>query len=198
MALGSRWAAHGRPTTLAIATPWLALFAGLIAAVWAIGRFGEGLKLGELGFGRIGWLTLPIAVALAAFFIFVFGPAAYWFLLTTHLGSFAGGESTLALLPRWFLILDIVIVAAGEEWLYRAYAIERLQALVGRPWLAGALSLAAFGLAHLPLWGPGVALTTLVSGGVFTALYLWRRDISALILAHVITDLYGLVVAPAR
>jgi membrane protease YdiL (CAAX protease family) len=198
VALASRAAAHGRPTTLAIATPWLAIFAGLIAAVWAIARFGEGLKLGALGFGRIGWLTLPIAIVLAAFFIFAFGPAAYWFLVATHLGSFGGGESTLAPLPRWFLILDIVIVAAGEEWLYRAYAIERLQALVGRPWLAGALSLAAFGLAHLPLWGPGVALTTLVSGGVFTALYLWRRDITALILAHVITDLYGLVVVPSH
>jgi membrane protease YdiL (CAAX protease family) len=156
------------------------------------------LKLTALGFGRIGWLTLPIAIALAAFFIFVFGPAAYWFLVVTRLGSFAGGEATFVLLPKWFLILDIVIVSAGEEWLYRAYAIERLQALVGGPWLAGALSLAAFGLAHLPLWGPGVALTTLVSGGVFTGLYLWRRDITALILAHVITDLYGLVVVAAR
>jgi membrane protease YdiL (CAAX protease family) len=198
VALASRAAANGRPTTLAIATPWLAIFAALIAAVWAIARFGEGLKLTALGFGRIGWLTAPIAVVLAAFFIFVFGPAAYWFLVTTHFGSFGGGASTLVLLPKWFLILDIVIVAAGEEWLYRAYATERLQALVGRPWLAGALSLAAFGLAHLPLWGPGVALTTLVSGGVFTALYLWRRDVSALILAHVITDLYGLVVVPAH
>ena len=198
VALLSRAAAHGRPTTHAIAAPWLAIVAALIAAVWAIAVFAERLTARNLGFGCISWLTPVIAVALAAFFIFVFGPAAYWFLVATHLPSFAGGESSLALLPRWFLILDIIIVAAGEEWLYRAYAIERLQALVGRPWLAGLLSLAAFGLAHLPLWGPGVALTTLVSGGIFTALYLWRRDITALILAHVITDLYGLVMVPTH
>jgi membrane protease YdiL (CAAX protease family) len=198
VALLSRAAAHGRPTTLAVAAPWLAIFAALTLAVWAIARFGEGLRLSALGFGRVGWLTLPTAAALAAYFIFVFGPAAWWFLVTTHLPSFAGGESTLALLPKWFLVLNVVIVAAGEEWLYRAYAIERLQALVGRPWLAGLIALAAFGLAHLPLWGPGVALTTLVSGGVFTALYLLRRDITALILAHVLTDLYGLVIAPGR
>jgi membrane protease YdiL (CAAX protease family) len=41
-----------------------------------------------------------------------------------------------------------------------------------------------------------VALTTLVSGGLLTALYVWRRDITALVLAHVATDLYGLVIAP--
>jgi membrane protease YdiL (CAAX protease family) len=195
VALGSRWSAHGAPSTLAVATPWLALFASLIAAVLAIATLGERVRPATLGFRGLSWLTLPIAGGLAGFFIFVFGPAAYWFLVTTHLGSFAGGESTLALLPKWFLILDIVIVAAGEEWLYRAYAIERLQAIVGRPWLAGLVSLGAFGLAHLPLWGPGVALTTLVSGGLFTAVYLWRRDITALILAHVATDLYGLVIA---
>jgi hypothetical protein len=47
----------------------------------------------------------------------------------------------------------------------------------------------------LPLWGPGVALSTLVSGGVLTAPYLWRRDVLFLMLAHVATDLYGLVLA---
>jgi membrane protease YdiL (CAAX protease family) len=160
-----------------------------------LGAVAEQVKPADLGFGRIGSLTLPLAIALAAFFIFAFGPAAYWFLVTTKLPAFAGGESSLALLPTWFLVLDIVVVAASEEWLYRAYAIERLQAMVGRPWLAGLLPLGAFGLAHLPLWGPGVALTTLVSGGIFTGVYLWRRDITALVLAHVVTDLYGLVIA---
>ena len=81
------------------------------------------------------------------------------------------------------------------EWLYRAYAIERLEAVTGRTWFAASASLLAFVVAHLPVWGPGVALTTVVSGGILTALYLWRRDIAFLILAHILTDLYGLVVA---
>ena len=53
-----------------------------------------------------------------------------------------------------------------------------------------------FGIVHLPLWGPGVALSTLASGAIFTALYIWRRDIVALAAAHVLADLYGLVVVP--
>ncbi|HVN00592.1 MAG TPA: CPBP family intramembrane glutamic endopeptidase [Caulobacteraceae bacterium] len=103
----------------------------------------------------------------------------------------------LSALPTWFLALDVVIVAAAEEWLYRGYAIGRLEALTGRAWLAGLISLAAFALAHLPLWSVGAALSTVVSGGLLTAVYLWRRDIVLLILAHVATDLWGLVVAPA-
>jgi membrane protease YdiL (CAAX protease family) len=103
---------------------------------------------------------------------------------------------SLAGLPSWYLALTIVIVAAGEEWLYRGYAVERLIALTGSGMAAACLSLLAFGLAHLPLWGIGASLTTLVSGALFTGLYLWRRDVSFLILAHVATDLYGLVLAP--
>jgi hypothetical protein len=40
------------------------------------------------------------------------------------------------------------------------------------------------------------ALTTLVSGGILSAVYVWRRDVVALIVAHVTTDLYGILLAP--
>ena len=55
------------------------------------------------------------------------------------------------------------------------------------------MSLAAFVLVHLPVWGPGPAATTLVSGGILTLLYIWRRDVLMLICAHVATDLWGLM-----
>ena len=64
--------------------------------------------------------------------------------------------------------------------------------------VAAIISLLAFGLVHLPLWGVGVSLTTIASGGILTALYLWRRDVLFLMLAHVATDLFGLMIAPAR
>ncbi len=110
-------------------------------------------------------------------------------------GSFEASLSAVKEVPTWYLTLTIVIVAAGEEWLYRAYAIERLATLTGSFWIAGGISVLAFALAHLPVWGPGLALSTLVSGAVMTALYVWRRDITFLIVAHVATDFYGLVVA---
>jgi uncharacterized protein len=89
-----------------------------------------------------------------------------------------------------------VIVATAEELLYRAYAIESLSAITGSFSIAGAVSLLAFAAAHVPMWGWGPALTALVSGAVATLVYVWRRDIVALIVAHVATDLYGIVIAP--
>ena len=56
--------------------------------------------------------------------------------------------------------------------------------------------MAAFGAAHVPLRGLAAALTALVSGGILAAVYVWRRDVVALIFAYVATDLYGILLAP--
>lgn len=187
-----------RQPSLGDSAPWLAAFALLIAAVAAIAFGCERLTLTSVGWGEMSWNSLFYAAALTPFFIFIFGPLAVRALAKMELASFDAGRNRFAALPSWYLCLTIVIVAGGEEWLYRAYAIERLYAMTASIWLAGAASLLVSAAVHLPLWGVGVSLTTLVSGGIFTVMYIWRRDISCLILAHVATDLYGLLIAPRR
>lgn len=180
------------PETLAPRALSLGLFVGLLVAVGLIAA-RESLGWRDVGFRHSGWLSPLWAVPVAQFFIFIFGPAAFALLTNLNAGSFDTGIDQFRQLPRWYLALAIVIVGAGEEWLYRGYAIERLERLTGNAWVAGAMSLAAFVLVHLPVWGPGPAATTLVSGGILTLLYIWRRDVLMLICAHVATDLWGLI-----
>jgi membrane protease YdiL (CAAX protease family) len=181
-----------RSGSLAVRAIWLLAFVGLVVTVAAIAFCAERLSWSQVGLRRPSWITLLRAVALALFFVFVFGPLASLALAKLGFQSFDAGRSKLAGLPTWYLIVAIVVVAATEEWLYRGYAIERLQAAIGNPWIAGGISLFFFTIAHLPLWGMDVALTTLISGGILTVLYIRYRDVSFLILAHVATDLYGL------
>ena len=189
---------YGAESSVEASLPWLLAFALLVAMVRAIAIFAENLGASAIGFAGTSLASIPLAVALAAFFIFLFGPLAAWALAKSGLGGFEEGVNRFAALPSWYLAVTIIVVAGGEEWLYRGYAIERLTALTGRAWLAGGISLLAFGLAHLPLWGIGVSLTTLVSGGILTLLYIWRRDVSFLMLAHALTDLYAFLVALRR
>jgi membrane protease YdiL (CAAX protease family) len=191
--VSNRFVGVGKP--LEIRALGLLAFVVLVAVVVVIAIRGEGLRGSDVGFGRVSWRTPLWATVLTVFFVVVFGPVAVWTLARLGFGSFAQGQSTLAGLPTWYIVVAIVVVAASEEWLARGYAIERLEALTGSAWIAGAVSLFAFGLAHLPIWGLGASLTTLVSGAIFTALYIWRRDVVFLMLAHVATDLYGLVIA---
>lgn len=180
------------PETLTPRALSLGLFLGLLVAVALIAA-RERLGWRDVGFRRSGWLSPLWVVPVALFFIFIFGPEAFALLTNLNAGSFDTGIDQFRLLPRCYLALAIVIVSAGEEWLYRGYAIEHLERLTGNAWVAGAMSLAAFVLVHLPVWGPGPAATTLVSGGILTLLYIWRRDVLMLICAHVATDLWGLM-----
>ena len=161
---------------------------------WAI--LGEGYALKRLGFGQCSWVTPLLAIALTAFFVLVFGPIAYWVLAISGSQSFDGGIEAVSQLPTAYLILTIVIVAPAEDLLYRGYAIARLSDLTGSCLLACIVSVVSLGLAHVPMWGWAPAVTTIVSGGIGTAVYLWRQDILALILAHIATDLYGIVLPP--
>jgi len=195
IAFSSARFAH-RTGSLEARATWLLAFSGLVATVVAIAFRGERLSWSQVGFGQMSWATPLRAAALTLFFIFVFGPLATLVLEKTGFRSFNVARSQFVGLPTWYLVVAIVIVAAGEEWLYRGYAIERLEAVIGNAWIAGAISLVLFAVAHLPMWGFGVALTTLVSGSIFTVLYIRYRDVSFLILAHVLTDLYGLVITP--
>ncbi len=187
-----------RPTigqfTLRSSLSGLCAFCLLLSCVTAIAKFGEGLSLHQIGFRGTSWRSAPFAIVLALFFIFIFGPIAGAVLANVAPGAFGAGERSLERLPIWYIWLTIIVVAAGEEWLYRGYAIERLETLTGSTSAAGVLSLLMFAIAHLPLWGLGVALSTLASGAVFTVIYIWRRDIVALAAAHVLVDLYGLTI----
>jgi uncharacterized protein len=168
----------------------------IVLVVFALARYREGLPLRRLGFAHVGWSSISIGLVLTLFFVMVVGPFAYWAVTQLDMGTFEEGLSNLATLPTWYLVLTIMIVATAEELLYRAYAIESLSAITGSFGMAGAVSLLAFAAAHVPMWGWGPALTSLVSGAVATLVYVWRRDIVALIVAHVATDLYAIVIMP--
>ncbi|ABS66016.1 hypothetical protein Xaut_0765 [Xanthobacter versatilis] len=123
------------PETLTPRALSLGLFLGLLVAVALIAA-RERLGWRDVGFRRSGWLSPLWAVPVALFFIFIFifGPAAFALLTNLNAGSFDTGIDQFRLLPRCYLALAIVIVSAGEEWLYRGYAIEHLERLTGNAW----------------------------------------------------------------
>lgn len=97
--------------------------------------------------------------------------------------------------PLWFRLLIVARAATFEELTYRGFTIERLSELTGQRWLAALLSLAIFTFAHLSYWGWTHLIFVAYAASILTGLYLWRRDLSACMIAHFLTDLVGLLVA---
>lgn len=186
------------PVTLADSVPSLLATLALLAAVLAIVRWWERLPWSSLGFRRPTWQSLAWGLSLAAFFVFSFGPLVTRLLASLESAGFDQGVASTAGLPLWYLLLLIVAVGTMEEVLYRGYAIRRLADWTGSPLAGATISTIAFALAHVPMWGWITSLSFAVSGGVLAAFYLWRRDINANIIAHVLTDIVGIAFAHLR
>jgi uncharacterized protein len=155
--------------------------------------FVERLPWYTFGLDNVGLVSVALGLPLAAFLIFIYGPAVYAVLARLKVGGFELGLAKLKGLPTWYLVFAVAVGGVAEEFLYRGYAFERIAATTGSPWLAGAIPLLLFSLAHVRLWGWPAALTMLVSGGIMTLWYAWHRDLVANIIAHCVTDFYGIV-----
>lgn len=183
-------------SSLVLHTLALGVYLAIVASVLFITLHYEQQSLLSIGVRPFRWQTVAWGLTIATFFMYVFAPAASWALARFDLQGFEHGLAKSAALPVWYLSIAVVFGGMAEELLYRGYAIERIAALTGSYWIAGTVSVLTFGLAHVPIWGWGPALTTVASGAVATAFYIWQRDVVALMIAHVITDLSGIVIVP--
>jgi membrane protease YdiL (CAAX protease family) len=191
---GTRLAA--RPGTLQTNLTCQAMLAALVGAILSIVVLAENRPLASLGLRWPSVSTFLWALGMSVLLIGVLGPVLLRLPAWLGLRGFERTLADLTRLPVWSLAVAVIIGGIAEEILYRGYALERLTALLGNGWLAGALVVAFFGAAHVPLWGVGPALTTMVSGAALTAFFLWHGDLVANILAHVATDFVGIVLGP--
>jgi membrane protease YdiL (CAAX protease family) len=160
--------------------------------VGLIVRYGERRPLATAGVRRPRPSSFAWAALLAIAYIFVAAPLMQAMLRRFGSPGFASGLSGLSALPVWYRATIVVIGGTIEEFLYRGYAFERLS-LILRSRVAAAIgSSIVFAYAHWPLWGFGVSTVLVVPGIAATLFYLWRRDLSANVMAHVVTDLVGI------
>jgi membrane protease YdiL (CAAX protease family) len=100
-------------------------------------------------------------------------------------------------LPVAIRVLLVITAGVFEETMYRGYGIERLSPYVGGKWVAAAITLALFTLAHA--WAVGAAHLPpiLIVGSLVTLLYLWRRNLLLNMVAHTTIDAIALLLVPA-
>jgi uncharacterized protein len=172
---------------------WVAFAAIILVWVTRV----EGLPLSSIGLirptrGTFGW-GLAATVVLLATMMLTFA------VIAPALGLKQNMTATAAIVqvPLWLLITTPLVAGITEEILYRGYAIERLTFLTGNRWLAATIAGVLFLLLHLS-WG-GMQMIIVAFGTViFVGLYLWRRDLPCVMLAHILVDLIGFALARAQ
>ena len=99
--------------------------------------------------------------------------------------------------PWWHRALAVLGAGVVEELLFCGFTITRLIMLTGWPWLAATLAVVGFAALHVPLWGWGFMVGGLFGGAVWTATFLWRKDLLAMIVFHTVTDAIWILIVPA-
>jgi membrane protease YdiL (CAAX protease family) len=164
----------------------------LVALLFWIIRSREKLPLSSIGLRRQGIVT-TILWSLAAMLMFGVGIAAC--LIVFPLIGLSYGSSSGPTLPLGVSLLLYARAGIAEEVFYRGYAIERISALTGNRVIAAGIPLLIFATGH---YSQGIAgiLITLVIGAIATAIYLWKRNLVILILAHFMVDFIPNVLLP--
>ena len=167
------------------ATAWLLLTVVLLYALRI-----EKLPATALGLRPLSWKT-TILPGLAAGLALAAIAAAVVFIATTifHLKPDNHLTEMLAGQPWWMLVLLSLRAGFVEEILFRGYLLDRLTRLSGRRWIGIIGSIALFTAMHFGGWQAGQLILVALAGALFTALYLWKRNIMICVIAHFTVDL---------
>jgi uncharacterized protein len=183
------WLVHGESLS---AQAWRELvFWALTLVLLAYVLLVERRPLSSIGLKRPNWKTAAFG-ALGAI-VMVGGMAFIYLVVYPALGLSPSepGMAAVTALPFWLRVMIVVRAAVFEEIYFRGFAIERLTDILGSRWGAAAISFVAFTAEHLGYWGWAHLMIAGFGGIILTGLYLWRRDLGANIIAHLLTDAVG-------
>ncbi|WP_296814789.1 CPBP family intramembrane glutamic endopeptidase [Brevundimonas sp.] len=169
---------------------WWATALAVLLIMFVAERRGLGsIDLRWPGMRSVFWGLLGSVVLIALF------AATQLLLQLLGLGVSEAATLDFGQIPPWLILAMALRAGVVEEILFRGYAVTRLESLTGRTWVAALLSLAAFVVLHATSWSAGHLIFVAVAGGALTLLYVWKRNLSANIIAHTLVDVVGLMLA---
>lgn len=177
------------------------------SAIWLLAGFIliyalriEKLPAATIGLQKFTWKGTALP-GLAAGIALTAIAAAVIYIAKTHFGLKTDNHltATIAGTPVWMIVLLSLRAGFTEEIIYRGYMLDRLGRLGGSHWFGVIGSIALFTIMHFGGWQATQLILVALAGTLFTALYLWKRNIMVCIIAHATLDLLaGLAVLGSR
>lgn len=124
-----------------------------------------------------------------AFYLWGASMTWYWIISTILPPEQSEGANTITNLNPLVVIGIILTSATIEELFYRGYLIERFDELTGRLWIGVIVSCVIFMVPHVQFFGPSWLLYHGVGAALLYVLYLWRRNLVAVMVLHLLSNL---------
>jgi membrane protease YdiL (CAAX protease family) len=183
---------QGLPPHLGSETFWWGLTILILLYVRAVER----RPFASIGFKRPTWQTFAFGAAAMALVYLTIGSIQLFVFPLWHIHQDQQALRTITGFPLWYRVAIVVRASIAEEVMFRGYGIERLQELTGSRFVAGAITLAAFTIGHLAVFGWTHIIIAGGTGLILTLLYIWRRDLGANMVAHFLIDGVSVILAP--
>lgn len=178
-----------------------------LAAMWALAclvlvvvRRGEQAPWASVGVRRTAPLWVLVAVGAGVLLSLLVPVLSILVELVSPAASGGSVVNTVATSLPWGLILcGVVTAAVTEELLFRAYCIERLLARFESRSIAVLVPLLPFAAMHAPGWGIAHVIGVVIPLGLaLSVLYLWRRNLLVVVVAHLLVDAPLVVISIAQ
>jgi membrane protease YdiL (CAAX protease family) len=168
---------------------WL-LFLFIVSWIYVV----EKKTMASIGWEKLTAKTVYMGIGLGLVFFFLFG-----IIMTAiqALGLPLNQDVAQLMASQPFPLLLLIVLRAGvvEEVLYRAYAYERIFEITKSKWLAALIPIILFTLVHLP-WGAGHLVFVFFVSTLFMLVYISKRNLGLIMIAHFTTDVLVLLVLP--
>lgn len=169
---------------------WLLLLLSIILWIY----FVEKRDFTSIGWKKITTKTIfaGIGIGLVAFILFGISNV-----IIQVVGLELNQEAGELFASQPFLVLVVLSLRAAiaEEVLYRGYAYERIKELTKSKWIAALVPVFLFMLVHMS-WGIGHLVFVFFAGGLFMLVYISKRNLGLVMIAHFVTDVVAMLVLP--
>lgn len=168
---------------------WILL---VLIVVWI--HFVEKRTIASIGWKKVTLKTVLAGIGLGVVLFMLFGVLT---MAIQMLGLELNRETAELIAGQPFPVLLLIALRAAvvEEVLYRGFAFERLFDLTKSRWLSALIPVIIFTLAHLS-WGVGHLVFVFFGGLLFMLVYISKRDLALVMVAHFVTDVLALLVLP--
>lgn len=169
---------------------WLLLLFSIILWIY----FVEKQTIASIGWKKVTAKTVFIGIGLGLVAFILFGISN---VIIQAIGLELNREVGELFANQTFLVLMLISLRAAvvEEVLYRGYAFERINELIKSKWIAALIPVIIFMLMHLS-WGIGHLIFVFFAGGLFMLVYISKRNLGLVMIAHFVTDVLAMLVLP--
>jgi membrane protease YdiL (CAAX protease family) len=169
---------------------WLLLLFSMILWIY----FVEKRTIASIGWKKVTTKTVFVGIGFGLVAFVLFGISN---VIIQAMGLQLSQEvaELFASQPIFVLMIIALRAAVVEEVLYRGYAFERINELTKSKWIAALVPVFIFMLAHLS-WGIGHLVFIFFAGGLFMLLYISKRNLGLVMIAHLVTDIIAMLILP--